>query len=191
MDGTADDSDEENIIIDDDAKASHDELIVIKNDDELLAYEAVKTAQIAQLNQLREQQRLDEENAAPSELIDHRLAYLMKQSEIFSHFMVGEVSDQSSAAPQRSRKRKSSAGATAGEISSKSSLSSKKAVAPGTGRGRRQKSEEEEDLELMKAADSKGVVTWLNAQPSCIVGGAMRPCKYFFVSIKLSVIDKF
>lgn len=88
---------------------------------------------------------------------EKRLSYLMAQSEVFSHFLMGDINDS----------------VAAGNRGKKSSNANKK-TALKTKTGRTRKNEITEDKELMKMAQKDANVTRLLKQPSNIVGGEMR-----------------
>jgi hypothetical protein len=194
-----DDDDNENVDLDEEELAKESELITMETADEVRSFEEAKEAQRQKLEALRVEQleapaetlpqtngkngRAPAVQAVQAEVIDHRLQYLMKQSEIFSHFMIGDAPNPAAsnvagdATGSTSRKRKSAASTKAGR--SRGSLS-------------RSKTEDEEDAELLRAAESSGNnVTWLGEQPRNIVGGTMRACKLLLCPINMSTLTAF
>jgi hypothetical protein len=175
--GGGDDDEDENVAIDEGELNAVVDLIAMENKDEVRSYEEVKEAQKQQLELLRTEEFVENQPLqsngnggakSQAEVIDHRLQYLMKQSEIFAHFMTGGPpaidthGDGDANGKPNTRKRKSMGPSKASR--SRGTLG-------------RSKTEEEEDSEMMRAAASNSNVTWLGEQPRNIVGGAMRPCK--------------
>lgn len=152
-------------------------VIEIITAEEVRTFEEAKEQQRLALQTLRASQNAGGDAVAATEAAeeghtasnaDLRLAYLMRQSEIYSHFLVGSGGSAVSATAGSGANVES--GATQ---SSSGKGSSRKRKANVLGK-RTRISEEDEDKELLLAAQSK--MTWLEHQPSCIKGGKMRPC---------------
>jgi SWI/SNF-related matrix-associated actin-dependent regulator of chromatin subfamily A member 5 len=133
----------------------------IINDNEVDAEEiCVNEGRKAVLDKIRQVEIADSGAQTPSE---KRLSYLMAQSEIFSHFLMGDAGDA------KAEEKKPGPG----RRKSSSSSSSTGASQPRGGRAR--KSEASEDRELLKQAQSAAAtVTRLHVQPRAIIGGTMR-----------------
>ena len=112
--------------------------------DEIRIFEEKKKQQQAILEELKKN-----EFTSAAESRATRLNYLMKQSEVFAHFLTGGDS------------------AAFKEDDNGSSKKKKKA-------GRTRLTEEDEDKEMMKLAQAKAVLTRLSTQPMLITGGEMR-----------------
>jgi SWI/SNF-related matrix-associated actin-dependent regulator of chromatin subfamily A member 5 len=123
------------------------------NEDEVV----IKKTRFRQLQDLKEQTKLVPEENQQQKQLD----FLMKQSEIFSHFLSeGDESIQSTGN-----------GVGNGHTNSSSNGKTKKASA----NSRMRLSEEVEDKYLMKISQTKSRVVRLMGQPASIVGGTMRP----------------
>jgi SWI/SNF-related matrix-associated actin-dependent regulator of chromatin subfamily A member 5 len=118
--------------------------------EELRVFEEAKELQKIQLQKLRESEIEEKKNDENS--VNTRLAYLMKQSEIFAHFLNGNDNINSAS------------GAPAGKKQKKGKESD----------GRKRLSEEDEDQALMKIAQTKTRVSYIQHQPSFVVNGVMR-----------------
>jgi len=109
----------------------------------------------AVLDKIKDVEVNEGHSQTPSE---KRLTYLMAQSEVFAHFLMGDVGDAKEEKQGPGRRKSSS-----------SSSSQQKG-------GRARKSEASEDRELLKQAQSAvAAVTRLHVQPKAITGGKMRP----------------
>ena len=118
------------------------EMVEHVGEGEVRAYEEVKLAQRQKLEQVRSKAPLSVSGPGEPTSLERRLDFLRAQSDVFSRFISGSSFDDETAA---------------GGARSKAG-------------GRSRMSEDAEDKQLLKAAQSKAVVTRLLKQPDLVTG---------------------